>query len=203
LQQSNTMTDTAAKPPLKLPKTKSKDYWLKPLEQCLPITLSGVTIPGTNEINDGLLENYKLGTQPDNMREYEEDLISRGATCSGTVLQLLSPTAETGHTKLKPASSINKYSNASVFDTRIQFLDADGIDWAPKLTGDAKEKGAGKGYLRACLKDGATLFDMDIKCCVASVATAASSGRSCACARTASATTSARRTTRSMPGACV
>jgi hypothetical protein len=159
------MSATATEPPLELIKTRTNDYWLKPLDQCLPITITGAQINWTNETRDGKLENYRLASQPENMRDYEQDLIARGATCNGTVLQLLSPTAETGHTKLKPASSLNKYSTASGFDTRIQFLDADGVDWAPKLIGDNKEKDADKGYLQSCLKNGATSFDLDIKCC--------------------------------------
>jgi hypothetical protein len=159
------MNDTAtAKQPLVLMKTESNDYLFKPLEQCLPFTLNGVQINYTNKTRDGKLENYRLASQPDNMRVYEQDLLTRGATCGGKVLQLLSPTAETSHTKLKPASSINKYSSAIGFDGRIQYLDADGVDWAPKLVGDTKEKDAGKKYLQACLKNGATSFDIDIKC---------------------------------------
>jgi hypothetical protein len=53
------MSATATEPPLELIKTRTNDYWLKPLEQCLPITLSGVTTPWTNETNDGMFENYK------------------------------------------------------------------------------------------------------------------------------------------------
>ena len=150
--------------PLVLTKTKTNDYWLEPLEQCRPFTLTDVQINWTNKTRDGKLENYRLASQPDLMRDYEQDLIARGATCDGKVLQLLSPTAETSHTKLKPASSLNKYSTAIAFDGRIQFLDADGVDWAPKLVGDTKAKDAGKGYLQACLKNGATSFDIDIKC---------------------------------------
>ena len=173
------MNDTAtATQPLELKKAdKSPNFWLKTIEDCMPIPLSGVRVVFTNVFDDGTFQNYKLDVQPEAMRLFEEALIARGAKCNGAEVPLKSATAETksataetGHCKVKPASSLNKYRMSSRFDTHIEFIDRHGVDWAPKLIGDAKEKGAGHEYLNKCLTDetvrkGEYKVDMDVKVC--------------------------------------
>ena len=60
------------------------------------------------------------------------------------------------------AVALDPEAARAFFPRVVDSLDAGGVDWADKLVGGSFD--TGKKYLQACLKNGATSFDMDIKC---------------------------------------